>query len=94
PVHAGTLIARTGGMLGAFVDRTPEAEPIAFHPGSAIVLLPGELRILSAGPAQVAQLPERGTTTGEGRVVIEAVSPEIDGGRSAVKRVVGESLRV
>ncbi|MCJ2140377.1 maltotransferase domain-containing protein [Methylobacterium sp. E-066] len=94
PVEAGALIARTGGMLGTFVDRTPEAEPIAFHPGSAIDLLPGELRILSASAAQVAQLPERGTPDGEGRVVIEAVSPEIDGGRSAVKRIVGESLRV
>ncbi len=29
-----------------------------------------------------------------GRVVIEAVMPELDGGRSAVKRVVGESVHV
>ena len=33
PVDAGALITRTGGMLGPFVDRTPDAEPIAFHPG-------------------------------------------------------------
>lgn len=94
PVEAGSLIARTGGMLGTFVDRTPEAEPIAFHPGSAIDLMPGELRILAASAQEVARLPERGTPDGEGRVVIEAVSPELDGGRSPVKRIVGESLRV
>ncbi|MFD0938934.1 maltotransferase domain-containing protein [Methylobacterium trifolii] len=94
PVDAGALIARTGGMLGPFVDRTPEAEPIAFHPGSAIDLAPGELRIIAATAAKVAVQPSRGTPDGSGRVVIEAVSPELDGGRSAVKRIVGESLRV
>ncbi|HEV7440495.1 MAG TPA: maltotransferase domain-containing protein [Methylobacterium sp.] len=94
PVDAGALIARSGGQLGPFVDRTPEAEPIAFHPGCAIDLAPGELRILSAEAAKVATLPSRGRPSGEGRVVIEAVSPEIDGGRSPVKRVVGECLQV
>ncbi|WP_336486118.1 maltotransferase domain-containing protein [Methylobacterium nigriterrae] len=94
PVDAGTLVVRAGGQLGPFVDRTPEAEPIAFHPGSAIDLAPGELRILAAERAAVAELPGRGIPRGEGRVVIEAVTPEIDGGRSAVKRVVGESLQV
>ncbi|GJD54233.1 maltotransferase domain-containing protein [Methylobacterium dankookense] len=94
PVDAGTLIARTGGLLGPFVDRTPEAEPIAFHPGSAIDLAPGELRIIAAEAAKVARLPTNDRPDGRGRVVIEAVTPELDGGRSAVKRVVGESLRV
>ena len=94
PVDAGRLIARTGGRLGAFVDRTPEAEPIAFHAGAAIDLMPGELRILAAGPPAQRSAPKPVKPDGEGRVVIEAVSPEIDGGRSAVKRVVGESLTV
>ncbi len=40
-------------------------------------------------PPALAREPE-----GEGRVVIEAVSPELDGGRSAVKRIVGEDVRV
>ncbi len=35
-----------------------------------------------------------GRAQGEGRVVIEAVTPELDGGRSAVKRIVGEDLTV
>lgn len=94
PVEAGPLIARTGGMLGPFVDRTPMVEPIAFHAGSRIDLAPGELRILAAAKATVARLPSRGEPDGEGRVVIEAVSPELDGGRSAIKRVVGEEVRV
>ncbi len=94
PVEAGPLIARTGGMLGPFVDRTPMVEPIAFHAGSRIDLAPGELRILATAKATVARLPSRGTPDGEGRVVIEAVSPELDGGRSAVKRIVGEEVRV
>ncbi|MCW5718194.1 MAG: 4-alpha-glucanotransferase [Bauldia sp.] len=42
-----------------------------------------------AGPAADATIP-----TGEGRVVIEAVSPEIDGGLTAVKRVVGDTIVV
>lgn len=94
PVEPGTLLARTGGMLGDFIDRTPEAEPIDFRPGIALALAPGEVRILSAERATVAVPPESGTPTGEGRVVIEAVMPELDGGRSAVKRVVGESVYV
>ncbi len=94
PVEAGPLIARTGGMLGPFVDRTPMVEPIAFHAGSRIDLAPGELRILAAAKATVARLPSRGEPDGEGRVVIEAVSPELDGGRSAIKRIVGEEVRV
>ncbi|GLS43658.1 maltotransferase domain-containing protein [Methylobacterium brachythecii] len=94
PVDAGRLIARTGGRLGAFVDRTPEADPIAFHPGAGIDLLPGELRILAADAPKEKSAPKPTKPTGEGRVVIEAVTPEIDGGRSAAKRVVGESVRV
>ncbi|UMY19181.1 DUF3416 domain-containing protein [Methylobacterium organophilum] len=94
PVEAGPLIARTGGRLGAFVDRTPKSEPIAFHPGASIDLLPGELRILAAGEAEASAAPKPVAPEGKGRVVIEAVTPEIDGGRSAVKRIVGETLRV
>ncbi|MCJ2025075.1 maltotransferase domain-containing protein [Methylobacterium sp. J-067] len=94
PVEAGPLIARAGGMLGPFVDRTPGVEPIAFHGGSHVDLAPGELRILAASRASVARQPTRGEPEGEGRVVIEAVTPELDGGRSAVKRIVGEDLRV
>ena len=94
PVEPGALLARTGGMLGDFIDRTPEAEPIEFRPGIALALQPGEVRILAAERATAKATPEPSTPTGEGRVVIEAVMPELDGGRSPVKRVVGESVHV
>ena len=94
PVDAGALIARTGGMLGSFVDRTPDAEPIAFHPGASLDLMPGELRILAAGRDAAKAPPPTTVPEGRGRVTIEAVSPELAGGRSAVKRVVGEQVRV
>ena len=52
-------------------------------------------------PARPAAPPSRGPAhalgripTGDGRVVIEAVSPEIDCGRAALKRVVGEIVEV
>ena len=93
-VDPGALIARSGGRLGPFRDRTPGLAPVAFEPGGALDLAPGEWRILSAEAAAVATQPSRGIPSGEGRVVIEAVQPEIDGGRSAAKRVVGESVRV
>ncbi|KQP07197.1 alpha-amylase [Methylobacterium sp. Leaf99] len=93
-VDAAPLVARTGGMLGTFTDRTPDVAPIAFTPGISVDLQPGEVRILSASRETVTKEPPLTTPTGEGRVVIEAVSPEIDGGRSAVKRVVGESVHV
>ncbi|NEU11745.1 DUF3416 domain-containing protein [Methylobacterium sp. BTF04] len=93
-VDAGALLARTGGMLGAFEDRTPEVDPIAFHPGISLDLVPGEVRILAAARVEPARRPALTTPSGEGRVVIEAVMPELDGGRSPVKRVVGESVRV
>lgn len=93
-VDAGALIARTGGRLGPFVDRTPEATPVDFRSGDSIDLKPGELRIFAAQAPAAAAVPVSSEPTGAGRVVIEAVSPLIDGGRSPVKRIVGESLRI
>ena len=93
-VAAAPLVARTGGMLGAFTDRTPGLAPVDFTPGRSVVLEPGAVRILTAVREEITKAPPLSTPTGEGRVVIEAVAPEIDGGRSAVKRVVGESVHV
>lgn len=93
-VEPGVLLARVGGGLGDFIDRTPEVAPITFQPGVAMALAPGEVRVLAADLAGAIQAPELSTPSGEGRVVIEAVMPEIDGGRSPVKRVVGESVQV
>ncbi|HET7688603.1 MAG TPA: alpha-1,4-glucan--maltose-1-phosphate maltosyltransferase [Candidatus Macondimonas sp.] len=39
-------------------------------------------------------MPETGMGDGRARVVIEGVMPEVDGGRFAIKRVIGESVQV
>ncbi len=41
-----------------------------------------------------AEMPASGLPTGENRVAIEAVAPAVDGGRFAVKRVVGDTVEV
>ncbi|MEH3146694.1 MAG: DUF3416 domain-containing protein [Methylobacterium frigidaeris] len=94
-VDPGPLIARAGGEIGPFEDLTPDASPLPFRPDAAVSLEPGAVHILAArrvAPLEQPRPPEE--PSGDGRVIIEAVTPEIDGGRSAVKRIVGERLRV
>lgn len=94
-IDAAALLPLTGGGFGRFADMTPEVEPAAFMPGTTLTLEPGDLRVLAAARAQAAPRPRAGTApSGENRVIIERVTPELDGGRWAVKRVVGESVRV
>ena len=99
-ISAAAILSRTGGVFGPFTDRTPGQVPIVFAPGESAMLAPGELRILATERAEAAAGRGEVTTSashdpeGGGRVVIEAVTPELDGGRTPVKRVVGESLRV
>ncbi len=90
----GPLLARIGGAFGPFADRTPEGEPVTLVPGTPVTLAAQAVHVLAAERVPVLNRPDPTTPTGEGRVVIEGVSPEIDGGRSAVKRVVGDSLEV
>ncbi|HVV92090.1 MAG TPA: maltotransferase domain-containing protein [Hyphomicrobiales bacterium] len=94
-VDPGTLIAGAGGVFGSFADMTPGETARAFLPGSPLVLAPGEVRILAAARAEPREgrAPRR-EPRGEGRVMIEAVSPEIDGGRTPIKRVAGETVAV
>ncbi len=93
-VESGAILGRTGGMLGPFIDRTPGAVPLVFEPCNPVLLGPREVRILVAqrdlAPAATPGLAPKG----EGRVIIEAVLPELDGGRTPVKRVVGEAVEV
>jgi starch synthase (maltosyl-transferring) len=90
----GTLLERTGGLLGPFEDRTPDRTPLDFRPGRSVTLKAGEVRVLAASaPPSAAERPEA-EPTGEGRVIIESVWPEIDGGRTPIKRVVGETVEV
>ncbi|WP_052763985.1 maltotransferase domain-containing protein [Microvirga massiliensis] len=92
PAH---LISRTGGLFGAFEDRTPDRTPLEFASGSPVTLEPHDVRIFLARravPAKPRSRPRQ--PDGAGRVVIENIWPEIDNGRAAVKRVVGETLEV
>jgi starch synthase (maltosyl-transferring) len=94
-VEPSTIIGRSGGVFERFHDVTPDVSPLRFVPGSSVILAPQEVRILSARRALITKNRRRPRQpTGEGRVIIENVQPEIDGGRSPVKRVVGDVLEV
>jgi starch synthase (maltosyl-transferring) len=94
-VDPGPLIAGSGGMFGSFDDVTPNVAPLSLTPGSSVIIAPQEVRILTARRAAPAKPRRRARQpTGEGRVIIENVMPEIDGGRSPVKRIVGDVLEV
>jgi starch synthase (maltosyl-transferring) len=94
-IDPAVVIGRTGGVFDRFRDVTPSADPLPIAPGSPMTLAPQEVRILAARRAAPAKPRGRARTpSGEGRVVIENVWPEIDGGRTPVKRVVGDVLEV
>ncbi len=94
-VDPAPLVAGAGGVFGPFLDRTPKAVPLVLAPGTPALLGPGEVRILVAERAEApADAADGSEPDGEGRVVIEGVWPEIDGGLSPVKRVVGEAMEV
>jgi len=84
-----TLVAALGG---APHDVTPLAVANALE-GESIALRPLEIRVFARNdrdrPAERVH-PARAA----GAVVIEAVAPQIDGGRHAIKRVVGDEVVV
>lgn len=91
----GPLLARSGGYLGEFKDRTPSEAPLALKPGLPLTLAPHSVRVFAAERASAAKPRSRPRDpTGEDRVVIENVWPELDGGRTPIKRVVGETVEV
>jgi starch synthase (maltosyl-transferring) len=94
-VDPGALIAASGGVFGAFADMTPGEAPLPFVPGSPLTLAAGAVRIFAAARAAPGESRStRREPRGAGRVAIEAVTPEIDGGRTAIKRIVGETVAV
>ncbi len=101
-VDPGTLLASAGGRISRFTDVTPDATAVDFEPGTPLTLLPGEFRLFrgehdSAGHGQApdpAQSRQHLEALAANRVLIENVSPELNGGRFAVKRVVGDVLHV
>ncbi|MBL27597.1 MAG: alpha-amylase [Rhodospirillaceae bacterium] len=100
-VDPGPLLAETGGRLDRFDDVTPDAEPMPFTPGHPVTLGPLEARLFRgrAGKAAAkapskAESKRRLESLARDRIAIEDVYPELDGGRHAVKRVVGDVLEV
>ncbi len=105
-VDPGPLLGQVGGRISAFEDVTPAAAAALFEPGQPITLEPLQLRIFRsqaeafrrapARPAKaIAQDSERRLKAlAANRVVIERLEPELDGGRHAIKRVVGDVVRV
>ncbi|MGQ4274715.1 maltotransferase domain-containing protein [Terrihabitans sp. B22-R8] len=94
PVDAAAILSRTGGVFGTFADMTPGVEPINFASGHPLIIEPGEVRVFAAARAAASKPPASVEPKGEGRVIIEGVEPEIDGGRTPIKRVVGEQIEV
>ena len=80
------------------VDVTPLAQPLTLAAGERLVLRPLEMRVFAdrTGPAGDESPP---ASAGEVRadlrpVVIENVSPSIDAGRHAIKRIAGDRVVV
>ncbi|MFN4088721.1 MAG: maltotransferase domain-containing protein, partial [Alphaproteobacteria bacterium] len=101
--EVGPLVAAMGGRFGSFDETTPGSAGGAFAPGDVLTLRPMEARLLHARAAEApaepatdapARAEERLHALAADRIAIEKVTPEIDGGRFPVKRVVGDALTV
>jgi starch synthase (maltosyl-transferring) len=97
----GPLLTAAGGRVAGFEDATPGVPPVAFEAGEPLTLDPLGVRVLTghvAAPSLVQTSPqaseERLQALAANRVAIERVTPELDGGRFPVKRVVGDVLEV
>lgn len=100
PQPAATLTPAAGGPGSALEADAP------LDPSSTITLPPADIRLYEARPAPAAAAPKRAPngrkTTNRAlasalaapRVAIENLSPSVDNGRFAVRRVVGERVEV
>ncbi|WGF89305.1 maltotransferase domain-containing protein [Marinivivus vitaminiproducens] len=102
PVAAdiGAMTVASGGF-GPWQEVTGGDGATIAAPGTALPLMPLEVRILRASKRAFVPAPDdqqaalaRLEELAADRVAIEAVEPEIDGGRFPVKRVVGEVVTV
>ena len=89
------LLSRTGGYLGPFLERTPGVPAARLRLDKPLALAPNTVRVFAAERAAAMKPKTRPKEpSGDNRVVIETVWPQIDGGRSPVKRIVGETVEV
>ena len=106
--EAAALLPAAGAAFARFRPIWPEQDGL-LTPASTITLDPGEARLFEAEPSRPvlrAEAAPRRRAAPEGderaaiaaaaspRIAIEAVAPAVDGGRFAVKRVVGEMVEV
>ncbi len=104
-IDPGPLIQRCGGRIDRFEEVTPGRPAAPFEPGRKVGLDPLSVRVLR-GHAEAAKAPARVSRAARDaaeqalfarareRLVIERVEPELDGGRHAIKRVVGDLVEV
>ncbi|MCB1883036.1 MAG: DUF3416 domain-containing protein [Geminicoccaceae bacterium] len=100
-VAAGPLLTAAGGRFADLADKTPEVEPFAIESGEPLTLDPWGVRLLVAESSdETPSAPDPAASEAlllklaENRVAVERVTPELDGGRFPVKRVVGDVLEV
>ncbi len=93
-VEAAALLPAAGAPFARFRPLGPEGAPLA--PGTVVTLDPGEALLFEAEAPRpiLAPVPDAAEAAAAPRIAIEAVAPAVDGGRFAVKRVVGEVVQV
>jgi starch synthase (maltosyl-transferring) len=106
-VDSALLLPGLGGRFTTALPVLP-AHGALLAPGQVIALGPGEARVFRAVPTQSVRAPDTAVTGPEPqgapwpataaarqpRIGIEAVSPSVDAGRFAVKRLAGELVEV
>ncbi|MCC6982124.1 MAG: DUF3416 domain-containing protein, partial [Bauldia sp.] len=93
-IATDSLLAGIGGGFAPFAEMGG-AETSGLTGDGVVELGPYQVRFYRAAAlVRPASKTRPSKPSGEGRVVIETVWPEIDGGRAAAKRVVGERLEV
>jgi starch synthase (maltosyl-transferring) len=91
---AAAPLLTTSGLGGAMFDDVSGGPLVG--PEGTIVVAPGEvkvLRLVATKPVDLAAPDVLTAATGP-RIAIEAISPSVDGGRFAAKRLVGEIVEV
>ena len=94
---AGALAPAAGG---AFPFRDVLGSGPSLTADAGISLPPAAVRVFEGGAARPVALPDDAlrfspeTAIAAPRLVIEALSPAVDGGRYAVKRIVGDVVRI
>ena len=99
------LLTSAGGRFSTFQDATPLVSPLRFDPAEPLTLDPLGVRLfvgavpaarpaVTAEPSQQRTAEQRLSELAAARIAIEKVTPEIDGGRFPIKRIVGDVLLV